>query len=138
MCFCYDGDDPEFYRESRPVARKEHRCYECGRTICRGERYFHVAGKWDTVQHFRICETCEKARQVVHDHEIAEGCGEEESWPGFGELTGYLIGVGHGATDDGGDAERLTPGALALHGSLDLALALQRHAPVGSSSGGAE
>ena len=37
MCDC--GDTPETYRVSRPRAKREHKCCECGGTIRAGETY---------------------------------------------------------------------------------------------------
>ena len=35
----------EFYRESKQIARKEHKCNLCGRTINKGEEYVKVIKK---------------------------------------------------------------------------------------------
>ena len=58
-CYC-DYDAPEFYSESRPVARKARKCSECRRMIQPGERYFKVVGKWDGMfDVFSRCCYCE-------------------------------------------------------------------------------
>jgi hypothetical protein len=44
MSYC---EMPEFYREHRCKARREHRCCETGRTIRKGEYYWRCTGKWD-------------------------------------------------------------------------------------------
>lgn len=119
MCFYNDGPSADFYRKSHPVARKAHQCYECSRAIPPGERYQRITGKWDGyISTMAICPTCETARGIVYQHEIDEGCAPYEATCPFGELTEYLDNIGIG--DD-----RLTPEALALHGSVRLALALQ-------------
>lgn len=46
MCH-YDVERPEAFIVRRPVARKVHRCEECGRPIRPGQRYARTSGIWD-------------------------------------------------------------------------------------------
>ncbi len=66
MCRFYDGDDgPEWLSETRHVARKEHRCCECGRVIQPRERYERATGLWDRkegLQTYKTCPHCLVAR----------------------------------------------------------------------------
>lgn len=58
-----DGDRPEFYVESTPRARKEHKCCECGRTITVGEKHQAASGKWDgDISTYRTCAECVEIR----------------------------------------------------------------------------
>lgn len=65
-CSCdYDGpyDGPKVYHEAQPIARKEHRCCECGGIIKVGERYERVEGLWDDVwATFKTCLPCVRIR----------------------------------------------------------------------------
>jgi len=57
-CYC-DFDFAEIlrsYNATRPIARKEHICEECGRKIRPGERYEHVSGVCD--QGWKTFKTC--------------------------------------------------------------------------------
>ena len=55
----HDFDGPEAYRETVRKARKEHRCYACGETIRRGDRYRYTSGVWDgRGESFRHCLQC--------------------------------------------------------------------------------
>lgn len=57
-CYC-DYDAPEFYIKEIRKARKQRKCYECGRSIETGERYEHVRGKWDgDVASYDTCPRC--------------------------------------------------------------------------------
>ena len=53
------GEPIEVLRESYPIARKQHVCYECGKTIAIGERYFKEAtvfcGKFEV---YKTCLEC--------------------------------------------------------------------------------
>lgn len=99
MCFYSDDDAPEMMTESTPKARKDHTCCECREVIPRGERYHLVSGKWDgNFDTFRTCRRCCFDRNRVVEHEIAEGCDWEDSWPPFGHLVGHLEESGMGQT----------------------------------------
>lgn len=63
-CYC-DYGVPDFYTKSRPIARKKHKCDECGSTIWPGDRYEKVAGKWDEFQTFKTCVHCLAVRDVL-------------------------------------------------------------------------
>lgn len=57
-CYC-DYDSPQWFRERVGVARKAHRCCECGCDIRPGERYEYAVGQWDgDISTFKTCERC--------------------------------------------------------------------------------
>lgn len=60
MCMYDSYDDaPAFYASTERTARKAHKCSECRREIARGERYQHVAAKWDGVlDTIKTCAHC--------------------------------------------------------------------------------
>lgn len=59
MCH-YDYDQPDFYLATTQRARKEHKCYECGRSIQVGERYIRTTGKWDGhCSQYKHCAHCQ-------------------------------------------------------------------------------
>lgn len=56
----WDGDAPEVYNARMVKARREHKCYECGRPILRGQMYERVSGRWDgDWGTYRFCSDCE-------------------------------------------------------------------------------
>lgn len=61
-CSCiYIGnyDNPEFYKETYPTARKKHICTECGRIILPGEKYTNEKVKWEgEFNTFKTCIDC--------------------------------------------------------------------------------
>ena len=67
-CFC-DYDPADFYCATKPVARKEHRCYECGHAISPGETYERVGAKWEgIVDVFKTCSRCTALREHLKAH----------------------------------------------------------------------
>lgn len=59
MCGC-DYDGPSVSWETRPKAKKQHRCCECRGWIEPGEVYWRVRGVWDgEAQTFSMCTDCE-------------------------------------------------------------------------------
>jgi len=69
-CFC-DYDPPIFARAAKPVARVEHKCYECGGRIGAGEQYERVSGLWDRAEGlttFKTCPRCLALREFVKAH----------------------------------------------------------------------
>lgn len=68
MCNIEDAEASTFHRQVTRIARKEHSCYECGRTIRLGESYSDEAAMWDfTVETMRICPQCVAARGWLSD-----------------------------------------------------------------------
>jgi hypothetical protein len=56
---------PECSSERTIVARIEHECCECDRTIEKGEAYELVRGKWDGMfNEFKTCMDCQSAKEV--------------------------------------------------------------------------
>lgn len=68
QCYC-DYDSPQVYSSKIVKARKEHRCYECGRTIKAGERYESAFGvsDGDTYQP-HTCGDCVDIRQFIQNN----------------------------------------------------------------------
>jgi hypothetical protein len=61
-CYC-DYDRPAFYVASIRMARKVHRCDECGGEIRPGEQYEHVSAKWDgSIGTVSTCRHCHDLR----------------------------------------------------------------------------
>lgn len=75
MCDC---EPAEFYHQAQPVARKAHRCDECGAAINVGDRYQRFSGKWDGhFDSFRLCLGCvEVFDEVRADSGCCVGIGE--------------------------------------------------------------
>lgn len=77
---------PEFFSGSWPVARKEHKCCECGQTIFIGEKYGSFTGKWDgdvdtNKQHLECEEACRYLRDFITDGEcIPFGGLHDDCW----------------------------------------------------------
>ena len=67
-CYC-DYEQPTVYRKAVHTARKEHRCYECRRTIQPGERYESVFAVWEGKgQVAPTCQHCLDLRDFVLAH----------------------------------------------------------------------
>lgn len=65
MCMVDDGEGWKVFRSEWRTARKQHACYDCGRKIEPGERYYFATGisnddwrRWDT---YRECAHCQYA-----------------------------------------------------------------------------
>ena len=57
-CYC-DSESPEFYNSRDVIARKNHKCTECGEEIKVGESYEYVFGKWGGVTSTsKTCPDC--------------------------------------------------------------------------------
>jgi hypothetical protein len=98
VCF-YSDDYPEFSNVRRVKARKPHRCVSCRETIPAGEEYEHHAGKYDGFFYSdKLCRRCCYDRNRIVEHELAEGCWWDESWPSFDEMAEYLTESGMGRT----------------------------------------
>ena len=58
MCAINGGETADFYHRSTRVARKQHRCEECARTIAVGEKYEHASLFYDRWSAFKTCRHC--------------------------------------------------------------------------------
>ena len=64
VCIDWDVDgDCEFYERKNPIARKDHKCCECGRVIPKGEQYEYVTGKYEG--EFFECKTCWQCAEIL-------------------------------------------------------------------------
>ena len=67
-CFC-DYDRPSIYNRAQHVARKQHKCSECGRAIEPGQQYESTFGVWDgRADTFKTCARCVAMREWVKAH----------------------------------------------------------------------
>ena len=68
-CVC-DYDPASVYEAVDRIARKQHRCYECGRPIWPGEAYEKVFGIWydEGPQTFKTCVRCLALREFVQSN----------------------------------------------------------------------
>lgn len=78
----YDCEIPEFYSESFPIARKQHRCIECHAPIVVGEKHLSYRMKYDGMfesgrQHMVCRELCMLIR---HNSECIPFGGLKEEW----------------------------------------------------------
>lgn len=81
-----DAEMPSVYEQSKPTARKEHKCCECKRKIKIGERYVLSRGKWEGVwATFKTCLEC---------HLLRIDLGQGEDNPPFGELAEWAKATG--------------------------------------------
>jgi len=69
-CSCYIDFEPITCGEHHtPKARKDHKCYECGAEIKKGERYHVHTGLCDG--HWFRVKNCNQCEQIREDY----GCG---------------------------------------------------------------
>ena len=74
----------EFYGESFPVARKSHRCDECGHEITKGERYSYWTGKTDgSVSTWKSHADC---REAVLKLNKLHGSRDGDEWLSLSDL----------------------------------------------------
>ena len=66
-CYC-DFEPAKVYQADVHVARKQHKCDECHRTISSGERYERVFGIWDEPRTYKTCARCLALREFVTAH----------------------------------------------------------------------
>lgn len=69
MCFC-DDNPPEVFSAVTRRAAKEHRCYECGKTIAKGDLYRVSSGVWDGgPESFKWCDTCTTIANLIESYD---------------------------------------------------------------------
>ena len=84
-CCIYTEICPEFYDAKEVVARKDHKCDECGETINKGQKYERVSGKWDgEVSTYKTCLPCLRIRKDLFTCGFHHGGLAEELWECYG------------------------------------------------------
>jgi hypothetical protein len=113
-CVIVEHDSyPECHWTESRVARKEHRCCECGKQIKPGEKYEHVAGKWDgDFMSYKTCDVCCEVRDILFCdmwvytslyEDLAEhinNCGDALPWTAIAELSEAARDVVLGMIED--------------------------------------
>lgn len=67
-CDC-DYERPEFFRQAKHKAVKQHRCSECRSVILPGETYELNSGKWDgRFEAYKMCPRCAAVRDHIQAH----------------------------------------------------------------------
>ncbi len=98
------GFRPELYSERNVQARKKHKCCECNETICKGDVYERIIGKWDgDFGSFATCATCAKIRSVQAPCSLI-GSLRETLWECLG--VDYVTGEFADWTDEAVDRKR--------------------------------
>lgn len=88
---CFDYDPCEAYTEVYRRARKNHRCDSCGALISAGSVYLNETWIFEGEPgSSKICARCGLQRERIHEHELAEGCRQYQSWIRFGDLCDYM------------------------------------------------
>ncbi len=105
-----DGDMAEIWNTTEPVARKEHSCFECKKTIQIGEKYERVDVIWKTWQTIKTCSVClelrklffcsycagnilEDLRQEIWEYDLDLGCLNGMSPQAISMISGMLEAV---------------------------------------------
>jgi len=69
-CYC-DFNGPNVFEEIRHVARKQHKCYECGEPINKGDTYYRISGMWESSwNHFKHCDCCHEEVMVLREKNV--------------------------------------------------------------------
>lgn len=68
----------DFYKQTYPKARKEHKCEYCANVIRRGEKYSCESGKYDgDIFTRKLCLTC---KNILEEYCSEKGYEEFEWW----------------------------------------------------------
>lgn len=81
MCNCDMGNGPSAYSSRVRTARKQHRCFECGKSIMPSQMYEYASGIWDgEPSSFKTCMRCVALRtaHVKADERAQEAAIERE------------------------------------------------------------
>lgn len=91
MCFTY-YETCEVWNQSFRRSRGLHECDSCfQKNIRTGCVYAHISGIYDGDPFtLKICARCIYQREKIHEHEISEGCHEDESWISVQEIGDYV------------------------------------------------
>jgi len=75
------GEMPEAYKEKDRIARKPHKCCECGGGIAVGQIYSYASGVWEGQgESYKTCKPCHSMRSLVCSWSWVD------EYPPFGEL----------------------------------------------------
>ena len=79
-------DGPKAYHDEYRLARKPHKCCECGGTIFYKERYHIFTGIWD--DNWQTFKTCNDCMEIRNDYQKQLAWDEQ---PNFEELRDYIF-----------------------------------------------
>lgn len=85
-CSCEVVSTPfDVYNETRPVARKDHRCDECRETLPAGKVYVKIDAFWDGHwEHLKRCEACHSIARDYCCGVVGRGAVRDMVWEYLG------------------------------------------------------
>lgn len=108
----FDCELPSCFTQKIRVARKSHKCCECGSGIVKGERYEYSSGIWDSIpDSYKTCKSCADLRDDYIDK-----CGDQVGFGYLRESISEAFYQGYGAVEFAKDYEDVAPNICKLFG----------------------
>ena len=95
-CSCiYVGDyeHAECYSNREVIARKEHKCCECGKKISPSQKYHYITGKWEGEwADYKMCNICDEISDTFFCDGVVFGRLLDDLWEHVFDVDGEIAG----------------------------------------------